>query len=527
MSVSATPSPLDLLSWSRGYRMEARGALDFERFPFQRELYEAFGDRSLRSVDVMKASQCGISAAGVSLALYAADVWAANVLYVFPGFEDAHDFSDTRVATAIRSSAYLRTRVRSTNNKGLKRIGEGFVYFRGSGSEQQALSVPADVLVLDEYDRLDQRQVPMFLRRLSSGTSMKLVRAFSNPSFPEDGIHARYLQSDQRQWLVRCRRCRKEARVAWEPGEDHFVDEERSTLSCARCRCRLTPQAVAAGRWVAERPDAKRRGYHISRLVVPGEDISELVENHRRLDEDSVRIHHNFDLGQPYAPRGGSLSSDVVLGCRRDLVLPDRYDGPDWVTAGVDVGKVLHVRISRRTEQGLTMPLYLGTVEDFEELASLWRRYNVNFGLVDEQPEERKAREFVQEFRGRCMLLRWASEEQRDEVIEDKKHDLVIARRTAACDRLVAEIESQRRVLPRDLPRGYVSQLRAPHRVTEQTRRGQKVARYVTERASDYFFAEVHDLLAAEASGGLAPAGGWGEPPVTLREVIRRKSRIW
>lgn len=525
MNAEAVLGALDLLSWSRAYRVEAAGPLDFDRFPFQRDIYEAFGDRSLRSVEVMKASQCGISAAGVSLALYAAEVWEANVVYVLPGFEDAHDFSDTRVATAIRRSAYLRSRVRSTNNKGLKQVGEAFVYFRGSGSEQQALSIPADVLVLDEYDALDQRQVPMFLRRLSSPTSMKLVRAFSNPSFPEHGIHARYLRSDRRHWLVRCPRCRKEAPIGWEVGEDHFVDEERSALACGRCRGRLSAKVVAAGRWVAQDPGAGGRGYHISKLIVPGQDIAELLTEHHRTDEDSVRIHYNCDLGLPYAPRGGSLSREQVLACRRDDT-PDHHDGPVWVTAGVDVGKVLHVRISRRGEQGVALPLYLGTIESFEELGALWRRHNVNFGLVDERPEERKAREFVKEFRGRCMLVRWSSEEQRDELVVDVEHDLVIARRTAACDRLVAEIESQTRLLPRDLPRDYLSQVTAPHRVTELTRRGQKVARYVKERADHYFFAEVHDLLAREARGGLQPAGASVEP-LTAREQARLRSRIW
>lgn len=528
MSAEAVPGFLDLLAWSHAYRVEAGGPLAFDRFPFQREIYEAFGDASLRSVEVMKASQCGISAAGVSLALYACDVWGADVLYVLPGFEDAYNFSDARVATAIRRSAHLRSRVRSTDNKGLKQIGDGFVYFRGSGSEQQALSVPADVLVLDEFDRLDRRQVPMFLRRLSAPTSMKLLRAFSTPTFPEHGIHARWLATDRRRWLVRCRRCRAEAPLGWEAGEDHFVDEERAALVCLRCGARLSREAVAAGRWVAERPEEVRRGYHISKLVVPGEDIAELVANHRITDEESTQVHFNFDLGVPYAPRGGSLSRDLILACgREDLHLPDRYEGPDWVTAGVDVGKVLHVRISRWSEQGLALPLFIGTVEGFEELAGLWRRYNVNFGLVDERPEERKAREFVEAFPGRCMLVRWSSDEQRDPLVEDRERGLVIARRSAACDRLVEAIETQRRLLPRDLPRDYLSHMTAVHRVIEETRGGQKVARYRSERADDYFFAEVHDLLAREARSWVPTAGAYGPPPITIREQIRRRHGIW
>jgi phage terminase large subunit GpA len=523
---AARVGSLDLLSWSRAYRIEAGGALDFEAFPFQRELYAAFGDPSLKTVEVMKAAQCGISAAGVSLALYAADVWGANVVYVLPGFDVAHDFSDTRVATAIRASAHLRSRVRSTDNKGLKQVGEAFVYFRGSGSEQQALSIPADVLVLDEFDHLDRRHVGLFRRRLGSPTSMKLERAFSNPSYPETGIHAGYLASDQREWLVRCRRCRRESPLTWEGGEDHVVDEDRAALVCGRCGRRLSAEAIATGRWVPGRPDVTPRGYHISRLIVPGQDIGELIAEHRRTDEESVQTHYNFDLGLPYAPRGGSLSSDEVLACRRDYAMPPSFDGPDWVTAGVDVGRVLHVRISRWLPSGKAVPLYIGEIPGFEDLAQLWNRFEVNFGLIDERPEERKAREFMETFRGRCVLIRWSGSEQRDPTVLDSDRGIVSARRTGACDRAVDAFQRQMRLLPRDLPEDYLSQVTAPHRVTETNPRGQKVARYISERADDFFFAEVHDLLAHEVRGQ-APAFGSGPPPLTLQEqvLLRRRRR--
>jgi phage terminase large subunit GpA-like protein len=171
----------------------------------------------------MKSSQCGISAAAVSLALYAADVWGAHVLYVLPTEDLAQGFSDTRVKTAISSDPYLRSRVHSTDAKSLKRLGAGNLYFVGSGSEARALSVPADVLILDEFDRLDQRHLAKFRSRLSAPTSMKLKRYFSNPSFPEAGIHTRWLSSDQRTWLVRCPSCRLEAAIT--PG--HRDDQER------------------------------------------------------------------------------------------------------------------------------------------------------------------------------------------------------------------------------------------------------------------------------------------------------------
>src|SRR5439155_26563889 len=68
----------ELPRWSRAVRVEERGPLDFATFPFQPELYEAFGDRGQATVDVMKSAQCGISAAAISHALHAADIWEAS-----------------------------------------------------------------------------------------------------------------------------------------------------------------------------------------------------------------------------------------------------------------------------------------------------------------------------------------------------------------------------------------------------------------------------------------------------------------
>jgi hypothetical protein len=509
--------------WSKHFRVEEGEPLDFETFPFQRELYDAFGDKELGSVDVMKSAQCGISAAAVSMALYVADCWRASVLYVLPTEDISFQFSDTRVKPAIEDSVWLSHRVASTDNKGLKRLGEAFIYFTGSGSERRALSIPADVLVLDEYDRLDQTNIPKFRRRLNAPTSLRLERRFSNPSFPETGIHELFLASDQRQWFVRCPKCRHEGEITYDAGDGHHVDEERELRVCGRCHIEIGPEAVQAGRWVAAYPKAGRRGYHISRLAVPSEDVSAIVESHGLKPEDDVQAHYNFDLGLPYSPKGGSLSRDQVLACRRDWSLPDGYGGPDWVTAGVDVGSVLHIRISRWLPSGKAVPLWLGEVDGFTDLSQIWDRYNVNFGLIDERPEERKAREFMDARRGRVLLCRWAGDEQRDPIVIDEDRGLLVARRTAACDRLVVAVAEQRKLLPADVPAPYTKQMTAPHRTVETNTRGQKIARYISERADHYFFAELYDLLAREARP--APAMAPGEEPTTIREQIRRKRR--
>jgi hypothetical protein len=486
-----------LLDWSEAFRVEEGEPLDFDAFPFQREIYAVFDDRGIKTVDVMKSGQCGISAAAVSLTLFVGEMWDRNVLYVLPGAQDAYDFSDSRVKPAIEGSPYLTMRFGGeTANKGLRRIGHATLYFRGSVSEKKALSIPADVLVLDEYDRLDQRNVPKFRKRLGSPKSLKLERRFSNPSLPEMGIHALYLETDQREWHVTCA-CDFEASIHYEAADEvHYVDEERMLRVCGRCHAPLPRAAIAGGRWVATKPRVKRLGYHISKLVVPDQEIDELVTEHHSTDEETLQAHYNFDLGLPYAPKGGSLSQETVLACRRNYQPPDSYHGTNWVTAGIDVGRVLHVRISRWLEGARAAPLYIGEVQTFDDLDDLMERFSIGLAAIDSQPEEKSARDFAGRHTGRVVLVRWAGEGQAETLKFDEDERLLRPRRTWACDQTVAGFRSQLKLLPKILHPRYLLQVTAPYRIMEQTMAGQKVARYISQRADHFFFAECYDLMA-------------------------------
>jgi hypothetical protein len=210
-----------------------------------------------------------------------------------------------------------------------------------------------------------------------------------------------------------------------------------------------------------------------------------------------------------------------LVGGRKPIFLAraTHYDGPDWVTAGVDVGTVLHVRISRWLKTERAVPLFVGEVPDFTALGLLWRHYDVRLGVIDERPE-RAARAFMDAHRGRVLLCRWSGEDQRDPVVTDDDRGLLIARRTGACDRLVAAVMQQHRLLPLDVTAAYQAQMTAPHRQVEMRPNGQKVARYVSTRADHYFFAECYDLLARSARSQPAMAS---VEPLSMREELRRR----
>ena len=70
---------------------------------------------------------------------------------------------------------------------------------RGADSRRQIASVDADLVVLDEFDQMAEGTFELAQKRLASSQAGRLIVA-STPRFPEGGVNALYLQSDQRRY---------------------------------------------------------------------------------------------------------------------------------------------------------------------------------------------------------------------------------------------------------------------------------------------------------------------------------------
>jgi len=214
---------MGLLTWTivRRARLKPGVSFDLVRHPYLVALY---GERA-REVVVYKAGQMGASEYAISYALHAADERAATVLYVFPTDTHVSDFSAARIGPAIEASAYLDSIVveggaaggrRGADRVTLKRVRDRFVYLRGAkvsrdGKAAQLKAVDADVLVLDEVDEMDSRAPTIAEKRLGH-SEIGETRWVSTPSYPGVGIHAKWQESDQREWMVRCEHCGE-----WQP----------------------------------------------------------------------------------------------------------------------------------------------------------------------------------------------------------------------------------------------------------------------------------------------------------------------
>ena len=358
-------------------------------------------------VVIQKSAQVGATELLVNLALWAADRelgGRGNVLFCMPTQNQMDDFSQARIDRAIQDSPNLRARLqpeppqrKGADRKRLKRIGPGYLYLRGSDSSRQIASVDADLVVLDEFDQMAEGTLELARRRLASSQAGRLVVA-STPRYPEAGINALYLESDQRRYLIPCPDCEHEQDLRW----PEKVDIEAAQIVCRQCRQPLNPQTP--GRWEAQAPGNPRiHGYHLSRLYSPWCDLQALIEASRSETPRALQEFHNSDLGETFAPPGGGLTLDDLDRCRGDYVLEEYADQP--CVMGVDVGLKLHVVIreyhdrKEREANAATSPRlwWAGTVDSFGDLGPLLERFKVEGAVIDALPETHKVAEFCRQ----------------------------------------------------------------------------------------------------------------------------------
>ena len=289
----------------------------------------------------------------VNQALWAADSGYAgrgHVLFLMPTQNQMDDFAQARFDRALQDSPYLRARLqpepprrKGADSKRLKRIGPGYLFLRGADSRRQIASVDADLVVLDEFDQMAEGTFELAQKRLASSQAGRLIVA-STPRFPEAGVNALYLQSDQRRYHLPCPACRLMQPLTW----DDNVDCARARVVCRACAAAMDVRLE--GEWRAEAPgNTDIRGYHLSRLYSPWANLAAMVRASAADTPAALQEFHNSDLGEVFAPPGGGLSLELLDRCRRDYGL-DAYAGQPC-DMGVDVGLKLHVVIREHVHE--------------------------------------------------------------------------------------------------------------------------------------------------------------------------------
>src|SRR5690606_6071603 len=171
----------------------------------------------------------------------------------------------------------------------LKQFKDNFLYYRGAFSESDAISISADTVWSDEYDRSNTRIVRTYRSRTENSKDPRF-RTFSNPSAKGFGVDTLFQRSNQFHWIVTCSHCGWKYYLDFDPagiGMDsnaHTIDIERKIFCCGKCRKEITPLDRANGFWHAAYPDRDRHGYWINQLMRPDRTAA-------RIDRKSTRLN--------------------------------------------------------------------------------------------------------------------------------------------------------------------------------------------------------------------------------------------
>jgi hypothetical protein len=488
----------------------------YEKHEYLRDVYR---DNHPFTVDMKSTQMCLTTRAMLRVVYNARFRNLRGILYLFPSRTDVSDFSKGRIDPLVEeNSDTIGQWIQDTNATNIKRIWNAFLYLRGMKSRVGLKSVPADFIVYDELDEAPQNAVDMADERMSHSV-FKEKAMLSNPTLPDYGIHKHFLLSDQKYWLLKCKKCNEYTDVVGtfptspEKGSGPLVEHRgKIILLCQHCRDNALDPAV--GQWVAKKPNVKERsGRQFSQLYSQINPLPrpENPKPETRLEEidrifrttSNLKDFYNLKIGIPYIEAENRLSIEEVLDLCGDEGIASSETAPCFM--GVDQGKGLHVVIGKDKESKDGQIIHLEVYKDWSELDGLMKNFNVTRCVVDAQPEMRNARAFAERFKGR-VFLNFYREHQKGHYKWDEGDLTVTCNRTESLDASHNEIKFERIILPR---KSSIVQTFAEHlhnigkKLEEDEETGSKHYIYVKLGEDHFRHAYNYECMARQHASGL------------------------
>lgn len=468
-------------------------------------------------VVMQKGAQLGVTEAALNKVFHTIDYRRLDTMYVLPNKNpDAADFSSGRFGPALELSPHLRQLFTEADNVGHKRAGTANLYVRGSRSRAQLKSVPINFLVLDELDEMEQNNIPLAMERTSgqqSGTFSTWM--LSTPTIESYGINLYFTRSTQNHFFFKCPGCSKMINLEYPRNLEVVGDDPhgplivQSRLFCHLCNVTINHEDKAAiyekgTEWVAKTPGSSSEGFAISQLYScasagqPAKIAQKaLLARSNPADEQEL---FNSTFGVPHVTDGSRVDDKSINECIGNYTLqrPSEVRRNNFLTMGVDVGKVLHVEIDDwywDTFRGLDTNVgarckvvALLKLHHFEELDALMRAFHIRYAVVDLNPERRKAREFVNRFYGYASTCEYPVGVNGRNIHENENEAAVQVDRTSWLDLALGRFHQPSTIaLPQDTPQEYKDHIKALTRVYYRDNEGNARTRYVKGQQEDHF----------------------------------------
>lgn len=406
---------------------------------------------------VMKSTQCGLSTMAIVRMFHLAEFWLVRIFYMLPRQQDVIDFVSTRIDPMLHASPRLKNLLSVPDSTHIKRIGNSYLFFMEASVEPRMM--PVDALFKDEIDLCDQTNLATAINRMDA-SNWKLDFAFSTPTVTNYGIHASYLNSDMREWLVRCRHCGHDQTLEWGSNLRIVGPHNKPTrvyYGCAACDQEIRMEDVRQGRWIAQKPDRTEDviGFHISQMMIYPASV--LYTAFRDPQTKLVEFYRKR-LGMPYEIGEGSLErDDFLVNCFDEPYEPEEtHDGVSRYYIGVDQGNELQVvvgKISPENRQRKVVHIELVPFEiGFPRVGKLIQIYKARRCVIDGNPNRHSVADLQKDFPGKVIIANYSEQKKRMIIHKDetkKKTILTVSiNRTDMFDHLFKAIKDGEWSLP-------------------------------------------------------------------------------
>lgn len=440
----------NIIAWilANNIKTERGIEFDFDRFAFMIDPYLDWSPLQ----GTRKCSQIGWSVMTNLKLFYAAKfgipgygVPAANVIYTMPTDNDIKSFVPSKTNALIANNKIIQEYIKDESGKGdansieRKKIGNSFVYFKGTKSQTAALAITSDLNIHDESDRSDREIIGQYESRL--GTSLYRGQwVFSNPSAPNMPADLMYLRSDQKHWFIKCEHCGHWQYLDWQRLDEVeftktiycFVDVKKQQYICSGCAMPISDENRKRGKWVAKYPDRNVSGYWVSHMMCSWISAQQMLNTQ---ENKSKAYFYNFALGLPYVGSDVVVDSSTIVS---NIVLDEVKWEPGRVAMGVDNGDDKHYVIGN--QQGI---FEIGKTKDWDQIEMLINKYKP-YTIIDLNPYPNKPKELAKKYRNIWCSF-YLQESKNLDIVDwgtrDKMH-MVYPYRNQALDTLVNYIFS-------------------------------------------------------------------------------------
>lgn len=467
---------------------------------YLKDLYNTFDKQK---VVVMSSSQAGKTEWLISEAVYSIDQFNWNCIYFLPTEKNFGQFVNERVDEPITNNQHLTKSVKQEKIQGVKdkikdsvavKKLKGRIYFKGTQNTLSMKSTPGDVVYVDELDEMDTDKVPLIQKRLHNST-IKKERWASTPTLPNLGIHAKYKESDQREYFIQCPHCKKWQTISfwdnvkWEEIDGEIKDER---IECAYCHKKILPYKCE-GEWRKNNPKSDVAGFYIHQLLSPTCDLKELIKQSKSPVEAEIEQFYNQGLGLPFEPKGSKITDSHFENCKGDYKIGEIKEKED-IFVGFDVGKVIHYLVMTPTkiiDFGEVDHFFKDEVDLDNSAEEIIEKYNADQFAVDAMPETRDSIELCHKFPGRGLYVYYGLDKPKKDEYEEreglfkwieveKNADKTETNRTVSLDYTLALIRSRKIQIPLDY-RNYpefTDHIKNLVRVVREDTKGNKKASY-------------------------------------------------